>query len=421
MMNKFQKKVLLFLPIFLFSLFLVGCDRDQDYEDVTITVAWWGGDMRTNMTIEVIELFMEEFPHITVEYVFAGWDEYWTFLNTRAAGDILPDVIQMDMSRINEYVDNNLIISLDDFIASGLIDMSDVEPVFQESVKVDGENMAISLGANAWAMLYNVDMARELGIEFTPDLTWDSFKAILTDARVQLGDEFFGWAGGAYELLMMYVRDSGYPVYVEGGLGYSRELLLEYFEMLMDFQDNNIAWSPDIEAGLQEGVEPVDSGYILASMIPSTQIIGRQRQSRSELGLALLPRIDGGRGADFIRSSMGFSISSQSREQEAAAEFINFFINSVEANEIMIAERGVPVATTVREHLRGIVDPEVIHTFDILDLVAAHASPVEPIPPAGQVEIRTAVERVVEQLRFGVMTPVEAVDYVFDIADRALR
>ncbi|MED4161755.1 ABC transporter substrate-binding protein, partial [Halalkalibacterium halodurans] len=103
-----------------FLLVLAGCssgtsnevdgEQEAGNEDVVLRVAWWGGQERHDMTIEAIELFEEKYPHIQVDPEFTSWDNYWERLTTQAAGNNLPDVIQMDNSKLNEYSSRGLVI-----------------------------------------------------------------------------------------------------------------------------------------------------------------------------------------------------------------------------------------------------------------------------------------------------------------------
>ena len=43
------------------------------------------------------------------------------------------------------------------------------------------------------------------------------------------------------------------------------------------------------------------------------------------------------------------SAQSTQEEKDAAAAVVDYLLHSVEANEILLAERGVPINTTVRE------------------------------------------------------------------------
>ena len=399
---------------------------DETPDPVEISVWWWGGDFRHAQTIEVIELFQDRYPHITVNYDFAGFADYWTMLTTAAAGNQLPTVLQMDLTRLSEYTENNLIIGLNDFINSGQIDMSNVNmPVYQGQLNLGGEYMAISLGANGFAMVYNTDLADELGLEFSPELTWDEFGDMLRVARDER-DDFYGFVFGAhYEVLNIYMRDAGYSMYGDGEFTGSRDVLIDFFTMIEEWTNDGIMLTLEREDALSEGQSTLYSEIVIAQTFASNQIVHQQNHYMGEdgptLGLALLPRIDGGRGGNWMRSSMQFSIGSQAtpEEQAAGAKFINFFINDLEANEIMMAERGAPISSAVRAHLAPLVSPVVARTFDILPTIAAHAAPADRISPPQQAAVRGYVDRATEAVRFGDWTPEEAADYIITGAEDA--
>ncbi|PYM16280.1 MAG: sugar ABC transporter substrate-binding protein, partial [Candidatus Rokuibacteriota bacterium] len=69
------------------------------------------------------------------------------------------------------------------------------------------------------------------------------------------------------------------------------------------------------------------------------------------LALLPLPRVAGGKAANYLKPSMFFSVTSQARHPKEAAMFIDFFTNSIEANELLMAERGVPISSKVRQAL----------------------------------------------------------------------
>ena len=450
MKNVKLKAFVAFLSILVLGMFLVACGNDEpevadepevteappadeepepepeddgdDLDPVTITVGWWGGQARHDITIEAIELFMELYPHITVTEEFHGWDDYWTMLNTAAVGNSLPDVIEMDITRISEFHDNGLIIGLNDFINRGVIDMSNVDmAAYQAMLNIDGEYRGISLGANGFAMVYNTELAEELGFVFTPELTWNEFGDFLREAGADRED-FYGFGFGAeYEIFTIFTRDSGYSVYGDGELAVPREVLVDFFEMLDEWNRDEIIMTHVREDGMTEGQNALHHEILLAQMFASNQIVWQQGEVDAELGLALLPRVEGGRGGNWIRSSMQFAISAQSgtAEQEAAALFIDFFTNNLEANEILRAERGAPISSVVMAHLRDMVDPVVVKTFDILPIMAANASPADPLPPAEQAAVRTAFFYAVEAVRHGDFTPEEAADHVIAGAEDA--
>ena len=58
-----------------------------------------------------------------------------------------------------------------------------------------------------------------------------------------------------------------------------------------------------------------------------------------------MPRVEGGQSANYLKPSMFFSITQQCQHPEEAAMFIDYFTNNLEANDVLFAERGVPVSS----------------------------------------------------------------------------
>jgi len=145
-------------------------DDGDEHDEITLRIGWWGGEDRHERTYAVIDLFEERYPWITIEADYAPWGDYWTMLTTMAAANNLPDVIQMDMTRINEFDGNNLLLDLASFINSGAIDLSNVDPLYQEILQDGDRTLGISLGANAFALIYNRDLANEHDVSFDPGI-----------------------------------------------------------------------------------------------------------------------------------------------------------------------------------------------------------------------------------------------------------
>lgn len=419
-----KSKVLISGVVAGLSLFLTACGNNSapaagggattgvlaetGAENVTIRFGWWGGQVRHDRTLEVIEMFEAEFPHITVEATFATWDDYWQLLNTQAAGNNLPDVIQMDLTRMNEFDVSNLLVDLNPFISNGTIDLSNVDDVYQEVLRLDGRTLGISGGANAFAFVINPAFATEHGFDFTPGYTWDEFISFLIDTRASIGNDFYGFFFNTaeYEVFQVFVRQAGEQMYtVDGSLGFSEQTLTNFFTLVQDMSNDDIVVSIAREAAVVNAAEVFHDGTVVAAMVASNQIIGLQDATDVELALALLPMSDGSTPGNWIRSSMSFAITSHSTEQEAAAKFIDFLTNSIEANAVLLADRGVPIASHVRDGIIDIVSPAVQETFTILDDVAAFSSPADGLPPAGQGEVRAAFFRYIEQLRHNVTDP----------------
>lgn len=398
-----------------------------DEEEVTIRVAWWGGQERHDMTIEAIELFEAEYPHINVEPEYTSWDGYWERLSTQAAGSNLPDVINMDNSRLMEYSSRELLVDLQPLIDNGHINMDDVEDVYQDiNVAEDGTVMAISLGANALGIIENRDVLAEHGIELEPGYTYDDMMDAMHEIQESTDEEFFGFdfANAEFEMFFVFARQHGQSVFnAEGdGLGFEEDVLVDFFQMVQTMVNEDVAAPHDVMMDYIDGGDSmIGEGTAGMGMTASNQIIGGQQSTDMELGLNIMPAIEGGQDGNWIRPSMSFSISSHSEQQEAGAQFIDFFTNSLEVNEILQADRGVPVSSVVRDHLSEMVDGATAETFAYLELVEDYTSPADPLSPPGEAEVRGSFQRVVEVLKYDQATPEEATQQFIQEAEAVLE
>ena len=78
-------------------------------EPIELRIAWWGSQSRHDRTIAVIEMFEELHPNIDIVYEFSGWDDHWVKMATQAAGGNMPDIMQQDYARIEEWNDRGLL------------------------------------------------------------------------------------------------------------------------------------------------------------------------------------------------------------------------------------------------------------------------------------------------------------------------
>lgn len=122
----------------------------------------------------------------------------------------------------------------------------------------------------------------------------------------------------------------------------------------------------------------------------------------------------------YLKPSQFFSIAETSPNKEEAAKFINWFTNSVECNQILMAERGIPVNTEVAEAIKPDVDPVAQMVFDYIAKVGEVAVPIDEPDPAGKGEVEALGNTTVENLRYGDITADEAAESFVAEASRIL-
>lgn len=150
-----------------------GSDDGGDGEEVNLTFATFSPDQEPAIR-EILDVYEEENPGVTVEIQIIPWTDYWSTLQTSTAGGTGPDVAWMLGAKIGQYVDGGVLLPLDDaFEASGL----DIENYPEQLVDLfvdDGTTYALPKDFDTIGLWYNKALFDEAGVAYpTPDWTWD--------------------------------------------------------------------------------------------------------------------------------------------------------------------------------------------------------------------------------------------------------
>ncbi|RCW74906.1 ABC transporter substrate-binding protein [Saliterribacillus persicus] len=389
----------------------------SDGEEVELRMLWWGSQDRHDRTLEAIELYMEKNPNVTINAEFTGWDGYWEKMATQAAGGNLPDIVQMDYKYLAEYAGKDLLANLNDHVDSGALDLSDVEDTYVSGGRLDGNLYAVNMGANAHAIAYDPAMFEEAGVDAPePGYTWEDLKSFSKEVSDNLGDGVYGTQPSAGLMgFKHYLRENDTWLYNDAGtaLGYEDDqLLADFLQITVDMIDEGSAAPPDVFKTAGANVEQfpiVNEETAIVMDLHSNQIIAMQQAAGRPIELMLQPMLEGGELGHYIKPSQFFSVTQHSEQQEEAAKFISFMTNDIEANDILNAERGVPIATKVREHLKESVDDAGKKMFEYVELAQEYSREIDPPDPQGSTEVESLFENEVEDaIYYGEVTPEEA-------------
>jgi multiple sugar transport system substrate-binding protein len=404
-------------------------------EPVEMAVTWWGSQARHDATIKVIEMFMAENPNITITYDFASFPDYWTMNTTKAAGGNLPCVMQQDYAYFKQYVNDGLLLPLDPYIADGTLDLSNVSPDAISGGKVDDKLYALSLGTNSQAFAIDTDLFTQAGVAIPkPDWTWQDFEDINNELHTKLG--VYGNAGlmGQPTIVNIFMNSTylslGSGLYALDGksLGFTNPQPLEdFFSMLVRLQDAGAVPSYAAELAnlptLQNNA--FTSGKAAMIFAHTNQVVALWTAAGADRHIQLLtvPRAVGAtQSANYFKPSMFFSISSQCKTPEAAAMFINYFTNSVDANKVLMGERGMPISSAVADGIKSSLTPSQVLGFDFLNSLLGNVSPIRPPDPAANNDISTNVlgPLVMDPMLLNRITPAQAVQVYFTEANKLL-
>ena len=140
--------------------------------ETRLRLIWWGNPDRDRAHLTRWSTSTSRrAADVTIDPETYAWNDYWPKLATQAAGQNLPDVIQMDYRYIFEYARRGQLADLTPFVGKQ-IDLADFDPNQLESGKVDGKLYGISLGANSMTHVYKPALLEELGLTLPDPTKW---------------------------------------------------------------------------------------------------------------------------------------------------------------------------------------------------------------------------------------------------------
>ena len=403
-------------------------DNGDDLEEITLRVAWWGGQERADVTTEVLDMYSDLYPHVNFETEFSAWGDYWDKMATYSAASSLPDILQHDYSRIYQYVENDLLADLYPFVDSGDLDLSDVDENVVTSGAFDGKLYGISLGTNTIGMLLDPAIIEEAGLDRPDDQNWtwadyEEMAQVIFETTGKKADIPF--VDDPKFMIEYNARSAGYPLYTEDGssLGFDDpSFISDFFEMELRMIEAGITTSPE-ELLVDKPLEEADIvlGNSFGGPVWSNFAVMYIEAAGRPLELFLMPKYEGGSDPGlYLKPSQFFSVAENSEYKNVAANVISFWTNDIDVNKVLMADRGVPVAGAVREAMTELVSDSVAVTFDYIDYAAAFAGEIDPPEPAATGEITNLIKEINEEILFGRTTPEDAAQRIIERANDIL-
>lgn len=393
--------------------------------DMTLRVAWWGNQVRNDGTVAALNLYTEQNPNVKFETEFTDWTGYWDKMATQAAAGSLPDIIQQDYKYYVQYQSKGQLASMNPYVDSGVLDLSDCSESIIESGKIDGELYALCLGVNAPAMIYDKEAAADAGVEIKNGITVSEFLAA-ADKIYEATGKTYDWGYGDSENQYMYsTRGQGLVLFEKGKLGFdSYEPLIPILKRFEDGLQTKSHMSAEamteaVGAGVEQ--DPLSVGKNWMSLSFSNQYVAFSAAAGKELGMVTWPVGDNDTAKSmFLKPSQFFSVTSSSKYVEEAAKVLNFFTNSIECNDILMAERGVPISAKISDAIKAKMPEANQIVFDYISEVEPFCSTINPPEPDGIGEVLTLCNDMMEQVAYKQLTAEQAAEKFFNDANTIL-
>jgi multiple sugar transport system substrate-binding protein len=358
-----------------------------------IRMGWWGNDDRAARTLQVIQLFQDAYPEIKViGEPNGGTSDHFAIIDTQLAGNNAPDIIQFGgnwpdyqqyLEPLNGYLGKQLLIDTPErFDQTALIPATDA----------DGNLFCISLGTNTLILAYNKTMIETAGGALPKDnMTWDELIAYGKELKAKLPDgvaPFVDNSTNTANYLSYFYTQQGTPIWTldDGGKSYATvESAQKWLQMWADMRAEGLI--PDADTTAAYGETGTDNSALVAGkaaigLIWSNQLASYQAAMTDKLGATTLPV--GGEDSYVIQMSQYLGIYNGSKNKEAAALFVNFFVTSPAAGAVLQTNRGIPSSPVVRAKIAAGATKTDVEVYRIYDVVADRTVPQGPNLPNDQ-------------------------------------
>jgi oligogalacturonide transport system substrate-binding protein len=331
-------------------------------EPVTLRFSWWGGDTRHQATLDAIKAYMEQNKNVTIEGEYSGFSGYYQKLVTQLASGTAPDVFQSDQGWTTEfYKRGNVFADLGQY--SGIIKTDKLNTaMLNDYCVIDGKTVVLPLGYNGTVFLYNKDLMAPYLKDGKLELTWDEF--------IQIGKEMHQKDSNVYLTTNMtdaYIRFLLKPILEQitnkisvqddYTLGFTKEDMTKTFEKILEVFDSGAA-QPYAESVIYKD-SLIDNpkwagGQIGGAFIFFSNIDKETHGLTQNFDVTSLPRFaDAQTSGQESAPSLMIAINSESGSKDAAAKFVNWFLNDTGAAAVLKTERGVPTNSDALEVLKS--------------------------------------------------------------------
>lgn len=400
-----------------------GNDSGGDGATGTITFTWWGGDDRAVKYKEAIALFEKANPDIKVKTSFTDFPNYWTARSTEAAGRALPDVMQMDLSYLREYAENEHLADLSELSD---IDTTGFEEAQLTAGTVDEKLLGLSAGTNTFALFVNPAVVEKAGVQPLPeDYTWEDWNAWILEVK-QAGAEQKGqpitatadYRGTLWIFIQWLVQQGIDPYTDDGKIAFTQDQIKQFLT-LGDGPNTAKAFSdpgritqlkPKSPFLVQEQATELNWDNFSATYVTDMQ---------TEIELLPPPGAADGSKGMFWKPSMLLSVSNNSERKVAAAKLTDFLLTDPEVGKIFGNSRGVPSNAAQREAVVSEAGSPDALTTAYEEAMTENVTAETPVPIKGFGSLEATWLRLAEDLSYGKISNDEFVEQWWAEAEQA--
>jgi multiple sugar transport system substrate-binding protein len=304
--------------------------RARAQSPVTLSMTSWGAPAELEGFNGLIAKYKEIRPGVTIKLEVVPSGQYYQQLDTRFAGRQAPDLFRAQYQQIGRYAQSAAAIDLTPYLDKNFGDA--FIPSVWKAVILDGKVHALPQHTDTFALFYNADILEKLGVEpprsIDKSWSWGEFISVAKLVKEKSGLTFpfaMNWQfSNAYRWLIY--------LYQHGGRLLDSDLKAPAIDSPAGIE--TIAWT---QSWFTEGLVPPNTslkssqpiqnlfanGTIALMLNGDWQIPFVDQQAKFRWGVTYMLR-DVAMASDL--GGNAFAVSRDSKNPEAAAEFLKFIV-----------------------------------------------------------------------------------------------
>ncbi len=387
-------------------------------EEITLRFSWWGGDIRHEASLKAIERYMELHPNIKIEAEYQGYDGYYEKMVTTLSSGTAPDLFQFHRDWVADVQGANYYLA---DLSKLKIDLSTLDAgVLERSGSYDGKPVMFSASVGGQVLYVNTDFFEQHELEQNTTYTWKSLMELGEKIHKENPDEYLMAAD--VDVLNKLIVVS-YIAQLTGGsiinddytINFTEEQMRAALQNILDLYETNTL-EPFGESAVFVGQMEQNMKWVngqIGMLVDIGNAVEKYKASVDSVDVLAFPSQDGAvcSGVDYAGNT-GFSISDESPNKEAAAEFLDWFVNSEEAAIILGTCRGIPASSAAAEAItaNNLLDPIMKKAKEI---AAPNSYSINVI--SGNTELETIRKDVIQEVIYGDITPAEGAEEIVEV------
>lgn len=320
-----------------------GAQKSSDAnEDITLTVLSPlvvespSGDVEKAYATQYHKLH----PHVTIKFIGVPMNDAYAKISTLATGGQMPDIFINSPEFSTKAKQLGIVADMDKLLGADYLKGFAKAPLSQ--AKLDGKTQFAPYFTIPTGLLYRSDLFKDAGL--TPPKTWDEFEAdakkLTVDTNGDGQTDRWGFAmvgtndGSGGSRFIPIMRTFGAKELVKSGSDWTTQFdsdgAIKAFKLYGDLVNKDKVVPPG----------PLQTGYAQANALLATDkaammvtgphtigaILEQNPSLEGKLAGAPLPHAPGHKSVSVL-GMLGWSVSQDSKHQQAAADYIKFILN----------------------------------------------------------------------------------------------